>query len=88
MTEYVYYDSEDRFSDDKSCLGGMAKLAIEWHSDFSADIGGIDGHFCTATLVEVAVGNTVFTANQIAEMFGSKLVVSFEEWVAEYEATK
>ena len=88
MTEYVYHDSEDYFSDEKSCISGMAKLAIEWHSDFSADIGGIDGDYCTATLVEVWVGNAVFTADQIAEMFGAKVVVKFETWVAEYEGTK
>ena len=88
MTDYVYHDSEDHFCDDKSCISGIAKLDIEWHSDFSADIGGVDGHVCVATLIEVAVGNTVFTADQIAEMFGAKVIVQFENWVAEYEGTK
>lgn len=88
MTEYVYHDTEDHFSDRTSSISGIATLRIEFEEDFSADIGGVDGHVCVATLIEVKVGNAMFTADQIAEMFGAKVVRQFESWIAEYEGTK
>lgn len=88
LTEYVEHDTEDHFSDRTSMISGMATLRIEFEEDFSADIGGIDGHNCFATLISVKVGSTTFTANQLAEIFGAKLVDSFETQIAEYEATK
>ena len=86
MINYVYHDSEDHFADKTSCISGIVKLAIDWHSDFSADIGGIDGNYCVATMIEVKVGTKTFTADDVAEMFGAKVVTDFEQWVAEYEA--
>ena len=86
--EYVEHDTEDYFSDRTSMIAGMATLRIEFEEDYSADIGGVDGHVCVATFIEVKVGNATFTADQIAEMFGAKVVRQFENWVAEYEGTK
>jgi len=88
FTEYVYHDTEDHFSDRTSMISGIATLRLDIDEDYSADIGGVDGHVCVATLIEVKVGNATFTAEQIAQMFGAKVVVEFENWVAEYEATK
>jgi hypothetical protein len=88
FNEYVEHDSEDFFSDRTSMIAGMATLRIEFEEDYSADIGGTDGHVCVSTLIEVKVGNATFTADQIAQMFGAKVVVEFENWVAEYEGTK
>jgi hypothetical protein len=88
MTEYVYHDSEDHFSDRTSMISGIATLRIEFEEDYSADIGGVDGHVCVATMIEVKVGNATFTAEQIAQMFGAKVVVEFENWVAECEGWK
>lgn len=86
--EYVHHDSEDFFSDRTSMIAGIATLCIEFEEDYSADIGGTDGHVCVATLIEVKVGSTSFTADQIAVIFGAKVVREFESWVAEYEGTK
>jgi len=86
--EYVHHDSEDFFSDRTSMIAGIATLSIEFEEDYSADIGGIDGHVCVATLIEVKVGNARFTADQIAQMFGARVVVDFENSVAQYEGTK
>jgi hypothetical protein len=88
LTEYVYHDTEDHFSDRTSMIAGIATLRIEFEEDFSADIGGTDGQVMYATLIEVKVGSTTFTANQIAEIFGAGVVARFESWVAEYEETK
>lgn len=88
FNEYVEHDSEDFFSDRTSMIAGMATLRLEFEEDYSADIGGTDGHVCVATLIEVKVGNTSFTAEQIAVIFGAKVVAQFESWVAEYEGTK
>jgi len=85
MMEYVEHDTEDYFSDRTSSISGIATLRIEYEEDYSADIGGVDGHICVATLIDVQVGNTRFTANQIAEMFGSGVVAQFESRVAEWE---
>ena len=86
--EYVHHDSEDFFSDRTSMIAGIARLSIEFEEDYSADIGGTDGHVCVATLIEVKVGNARFTADQIAQMFGARVVVDFENWIAQYEGTK
>lgn len=88
FTEYVTHDTEDHFSDATGSISGMATLCLEFEEDYSADIGGIDGLLCVATLIEVKVGNVSFTADQLAEIFGAKLVDSFETRIAEYEATK
>jgi hypothetical protein len=88
FNEYVEHDSEDFFSDRTSMIAGIATLRLEFEEDYSADIGGTDGHVCVATLIEVKVGNATFTADQIAQMFGAKVVVEFEKCVAEYEGTK
>jgi hypothetical protein len=88
LMEYVQHDTEDHFSDRTSMIAGMATLRIEFEEDYSADIGGTDGHVCVATLTEVKVGNATFTADQIAQMFGAKVVVDFEKWVAECEGWK
>ena len=88
LMEYVEHDTEDHFSDTTGCISGMATLRIEFEEDYSADIGGIDGHVCIATLINVQVGNRSFTADEIAEMFGAAVVTRFESWVAEYEDTK
>lgn len=88
FNEYVEHDTEDFFSDRTSMIAGMATLRIEFEEDYSADIGGEDGHVCVATLIEVKVGSTSFTAEQIAVIFGAKVVAQFESWVAEYEGTK
>jgi len=85
MADYVYYDSEDRFADSTGCISGIVKFEIEWHEDFSADIGGIDGHYCVATMIDLKVASKTFTADDVAEMFGAKVVTDFEQWVAEYE---
>ena len=86
--EYVYHDTEDHFSDRTSMISGIATLRIEFEEDYSADIGGVDGHICIATMIDVQVGAKSFTADEIAEMFGVAVVARFESWVAEYEATK
>lgn len=88
LMEYVQHDTEDFFSDRTSMIAGMATLRIEFEEDYSADIGGEDGYVCVATLIEVKVGNTSFTADQIAVIFGAKVVVEFEKWVAECEGWK
>jgi hypothetical protein len=85
MINEVFHDSEDRFCDENSCIAGMAKFNVEWIEDFSADIGGIDGHYCVATMINLTVGGREFTADEIAEMFGARAVYAFEQWVAEYE---
>ena len=85
FNEYVQHDTEDYFSDRTSMIAGMATLRIEFEEDYSADIGGVDGHICVARLIEVKVGNAVFTGEQIAQMFGAGVVSRFESWVAEWE---
>jgi hypothetical protein len=88
IMEYVYHDSEDHFSDTTACISGIATVRIEFEEDYSADIGGTDGHVCVATLTNLQVGTKSFTADEIAEMFGAAVVSRFESWVAEYEGTK
>jgi hypothetical protein len=88
LMEYVYHDSEDHFSDTTACISGIATVRIEFEEDYSADIGGTDGHVCVATLTNLQVGTKSFTADEIAEMFGAAVVSRFESWVAEYEGTK
>ena len=88
LSEYVYHDSEDHFSDRTSMIAGIVTLRVEFEEDYNADIGGTDGHVCVATMIEVKVGKATFTAEQIAQMFGAKVVVEFENWVSEYEGTK
>jgi hypothetical protein len=88
LMEYVSHDTEDHFSDATGCISGLATLCIEFEEDYSADIGGIDGHICIATMTNLQVGTRIFTADEIAEMFGAEVVTRFESWVAEYEGTK
>ena len=88
FTEYVEHDSEDFFSDGNGCIGGIATLRLECSHQMNGDIGGHDGLHVEATFVSLKVGNVTFTADQIAEMFGSKVIAQFETWVAEYEETR
>lgn len=88
FTEYVEHDSEDFFSDAGSSISGMATLRLECSHQMNGDIGGHDGLHVEATFVSVKVGNATFTADQVAEMFGSKVIAQFETWVAAYEETR
>jgi len=79
FTEYVYHDTEDHFSDRTSMIAGIATLLLNVDHDE-------DGILTSATLIEVKVGALTFTADQMAEAFGGKLVDSFERQIAEREA--
>jgi len=80
-TEYVYHDTEDHFSDRTSMIAGIATLRLNVDHDD-------EGTLASATLIEVKVGALTFTADQMAEAFGAKLVDSFERWVADWEVDK
>lgn len=88
FTEYVEHDSEDFFSDATSTISGIATLRLDCSHQMNGDIGGHDGLHVEATFVSVKVGTMTFTADQIAEMFGAKVIAQFETWVAEYEETR
>jgi hypothetical protein len=85
VTEYVYHDTEDHFSDRTSMISGIATLRLDVEDEFSADIGGVDGRVVSARLIEVKVGTLIFTADQIAEAFGAGVVARFESQVADWE---
>jgi hypothetical protein len=85
LTEYVYHDTEDHFSDRTSMISGIATLRLDVEDEFSADIGGVDGRVVSARLIEVKVGTLIFTADQIAEAFGAGVVARFESQVADWE---
>jgi hypothetical protein len=85
FTEYVEHDTEDHFCDSDACIGGMALVRITCSHEMNGDIGGDDGRVVDATLIHVKIGGLIITADQLAEAFGAKFVVSFEDKVVEME---
>lgn len=80
----IEVDTEDFFSDNKSCISGIARVDICEEYTFDADIGGVDGVVVQwANLIDVKVGNTTFSSDQICEIFGGKVVDAFEKAMCE-----
>lgn len=73
---YAKYDTEDHFCDNEGTIGGEAQVYIE-------SVNTLDGPCFYATLISVKIGGLVLTADQMAEAFGAKAVVAYEDILVE-----
>jgi len=79
MTSIITVDTEDFFQDTNGIVGGIARMNVDGEFCYDADIGGQDGWYGSAELIDVRIGALVLTRYQLVEAFSEAMVADFED---------